>query len=306
MKNTKNLATKKGLLIFVALFILLYIIIYVVPKVSDIFTQTYIAEYGTLEVSRKTQCVFVRNEEVYKASTGGSVERQAEKGELLRQGSSVVTVAGSQQYNEKKGIVSYFYDGYENKLTSESMTTLTAGFLSEYKESAGVQDAASGTVEAGDVIFKIIDNNRWYLICWLDEDKSSIFQQGQNVTVDFGDGSQTVMEVMSVAKQEDEIQIIFSCNRNYEDFDKYRIKECTIISSSRSGIILNSDSIVEKDGVKGVYVVDKFNNANFTPVRILSSQGDKTVVEKNYFYDEKGKSVQTVKNYDEILKDGKQ
>ena len=42
MKKKKlNLTTKKGLIIFLALFIILYLIIYIVPKVFDIFTQTY-------------------------------------------------------------------------------------------------------------------------------------------------------------------------------------------------------------------------------------------------------------------------
>ncbi len=306
MKNTNNnLKTKKGLIIFLALVIILYVIIYVVPKVSDIFTQTYIAEYGTLEVSEKTECVFVRDETVYKAQSGGSVKQEAQEGTLLRVGSPVVSVGDSVQYNEKKGVVSYHYDGFESKATPETMTELGISFISEYKESAGVQETVSKTAESGNVIYKIIDNSCWYLVCWFDEDKASAFEEGRKVTVDFGDGNRIPMNVSSIAAQDNKVRVIFSCNRNYEDFDKYRIKECTIISSSYSGIILNTDSITEKDGVKGVYVVDKYNQANFTPIKILSSQNGKTVVEKNYFYDEEGKQVETVGTYAEILKSGK-
>ena len=37
---------------------------------------------------------------------------------------------------------------------------------------------------------------------------------------------------------------------------------------------------------------------------ILSEQNGKTVVEKNYFYDREGQRIDTVKNYDEIVKSG--
>jgi hypothetical protein len=80
------------------------------------------------------------------------------------------------------------------------------------------------------------------------------------------------------------------------------MKKCTLIASSVSGIFLETDSIVEEEGQKGVYVVDKLGNYNFTPVRILSSDGDVTVVEKNYFYDAEGYAVSTVQNYYTILR----
>ena len=67
-------------------------------------------------------------------------------------------------------------------------------------------------------------------------------------------------------------------------------------------ILLETDSIKEEDGVKGVYVINKLGDAVFTPVSILSSYQGQTVVEKNYFYDSEGEYVETVENYDEILK----
>ena len=94
-------------------------------------------------------------------------------------------------------------------------------------------------------------------------------------------------------------------NRYYKSFDRYRLKECALITSNQSGILLETDSIVESEGQKGVYVVDKLGNYNFTPIKILEQDGDVTVVEKNYFYNEEGISVETVKNYDKILRPGK-
>lgn len=307
MKKAKiNFTAKKGLIVFFILFILLYTIIYIVPTVFDIFTQTYIAEYGTLEVKEEATCVFVRDEKVYKAQSSGKVERKAESGDLLRSGEVVAALGGQDQINDMRGIVSYRYDGYEDRLNSENMTQLEKSFISEYKEAgSAVHDAATGTAEAGDVLFKMIDNSSWYLVCWMSEEKASIFTEGSSVSAKMDEADQIPMSVESIVKQGDSVQIILSCNRTYKDFDLYRIRTCEIVASAYSGIILNSDSIVEEDGVKGVYVVDKFNNENFVPVNILSSQGEKTVVEKNFFHDQDGNRVETISAYDEILKSGK-
>ena len=180
MKKAKiNFTAKKGLIVFFILFILLYTIIYIVPTVFDIFTQTYIAEYGTLEVKEEATCVFVRDEKVYKAQSSGKVERKAESGDLLRSGEVVAALGGQDQINDMRGIVSYRYDGYEDRLNSENMTQLEKSFISEYKEAgSAVHDAATGTAEAGDVLFKMIDNSSWYLVCWMSEEKASIFTEG--------------------------------------------------------------------------------------------------------------------------------
>ena len=307
MKKAKiNFTAKKGLIVFFILFILLYTIIYIVPTVFDIFTQTYIAEYGTLEVKEEATCVFVRDEKVYKAQSSGKVERKAESGDLLRSGEVVAALGGQDQINDMRGIVSYRYDGYEDRLNSENMTQLEKSFISEYKEAgSAVHDAATGAAEAGDVLFKMIDNSSWYLVCWMSEEKASIFTEGSSVSAKMDEADQIPMSVESIVKQGDSVQIILSCNRTYKDFDLYRIRTCEIVASAYSGIILNSDSIVEEDGVKGVYVVDKFNNENSVPVNILSSQGEKTVVEKNFFHDQDGNRVETISAYDEILKSGK-
>ena len=187
MKKT-SLKTKKGLIAFLALFILLYVIIYVVPKVSDIFTQTYIAQYGTLEVSRKEEAVVVRSEEVYKASAGGSLQRKTQGGQLLRAGNAAVTVAGSDQAVSGRGIVSYYYDGYESRITPDNMESLSESIISEFKEGEGVKDTASGTVEAGSVVFKLIDPSKWYLVFWSETDDAQVFSQGDSVLADMGDG----------------------------------------------------------------------------------------------------------------------
>ncbi len=304
------MTTKKGILLFAALFVLFYILIYVVPTVSDIFRQTYIAKYGTLDISCEAKCVFVRDEVVYNAPAGGAVDRNANEGDLVKAGNIIAKVGGKEVRNEETGVVSYCYDGYESKLSSENIAELKSDFFKKYKESDAKIQTASQKAELGETIFKIVDRSEWYLVFWLDKEEAELFTTGKRVSVDFGeddkDGSAAEdrlrMTVKSITAQGEEFQVILSCNRDYEAFDEYRIKDCTVITSSNSGLIINTDSIGEEDGLKGVYVVDKFGNANFTPIQIYSSHKNDTVIANDYFYDSKGYSIETVENYDEILK----
>lgn len=307
MKKTRiKLQPKSAAFLFLIVFAVLYGIIYIVPKVTDIFTQSYTAEYGTLEAVHEARCVIVRDEQVYKASVGGQVERKKEAGQLVRGDSLIVSVGGHEQYTDANGIVSYYYDGYESRLNTETLSTLNESFLEEYSQAQSREKGASSSkAETGDIIFKIIDNKQWFLVFWMEEDEAASFEEGSSVKAAFDDLDPVAMKVYSKTKQGEKYQLILSCNRSYEDFDRYRIKDCRLITSSYSGIILETGSIVEEDGVKGVYVINKLGKSVFTPVSILSSYKGKTVVEKNYYYDSEGQYVETVESYDEILKQGK-
>ena len=304
--KTKNNRLKLMLLAYAVVFVILYVIIYVVPRVSGIFLETYTAEYGTLEVSQESSDMAVRDEKLYVSDNGGAVSRAAAQGRLMRKNSHIVDVGGVKHYSQQKGIVSYYYDGLEGVYTPENMQTITEADLEltdEEKQTYAVRECSQGTVESGSPIFKIVDNKEWYLVCWLSAAEAEDIEAGRSITVEFDDGKQLKMKVMQVNPQGQNRQLILSCNRYYEKFDSIRSGTCRLIKSSKSGIIVDSDSIVEEDGQKGVYVMSKqLDEASFVPVKVLLSHGDKTVVEKNYFINVEGQKVSTVENYDEILK----
>ena len=294
------------LLAYAVVFVILYVIIYVVPRVSGIFLETYTAEYGTLEVSQESSYMAVRDEKLYVSDNGGAVSRAAAQGRLMRKNSHIVDVGGVKHYSQQKGIVSYYYDGLEGVYTPENMQTITEADLEltdEEKQTYAVRECSQDIVECGSPIFKIVDNKEWYLVCWLSAAEAEDIEAGRSITVEFDDGKQLKMKVMQVNPQGQNRQLILSCNRYYEKFDSIRSGTCRLIKSSKSGIIVDSDSIVEEDGQKGVYVMSKqLDEASFVPVKVLLSHGDKTVVEKNYFINAEGQKVSTVENYDEILK----
>ena len=302
-KTKKNTKAKIYVLGFLLLFAALYAYIYILPQVSDIFVDTYVAEYGTLASAVSADCLFVRDEQVYTASGAGTVKKVISQGKLVRKGTKVVTLSGKSCYTEERGVISYFYDGLEQSLRPDKLDSIAITSLEKAQEADfEVQSCKTKSAETGDKLFKVVDNEEWYLLAWLTAEEAEGIAEGGTVGVDFNDESCLKMKVKSVTAEEDKQKIVLSCNRYYEFFDQYRTKECRLIKYSKTGILLESSSIIEEDGQKGVYVKDKFGNYNFTPVRILGAEGDITAVEKNYYYDEDGQTVATVKNYDEILK----
>lgn len=303
MKTKKN-RKKILILAYATAFIILLVIIYVVPRVLNIFVETYTAQYGVLEQSTESRYVAVRDENLYTADNSGQVTRAVSQGALMRRNAHIADVGGISYYSQERGVISYYYDGLERVYTPQNMQSITeSDSKTDKEENYQLKKCAEGNAEGGSPIFKVVDNTAWYIVCWVDADEADSWAIGKEVTVEFEGSDQVKMEVYQCNSQGEKTQLILSCNRYYEKFDRIRMGECRIIKSSRSGIIIETDSITEEDGVTGVYVVSKkLDKTSFVPVKILLTSGDETVVEKNYFVNEDGEKVSTIENYDEILK----
>ena len=305
MMKTKKNKLKIMISAYALVFIVLFVIIYVVPRVSNIFMETYTAQYGILEQSTESSYIAVRTEKLYTSDNGGQVKRAVSQGALMRRNAHIADVGAVRYYSQERGIISYYYDGLESVFTPQNMQELTESNLdlNDKDKSYELKECESGNAQSGSPIFKVVDNTQWYIVCWVNADEADDWTPGKSVTVEFDKDDKIKMKVSQCNMQGEKLQLILSCNRYYEKFDRIRTGECRLIKASRSGIIIDSESITEEDGTAGVYVMSKkLDEATFVPVKILLSDGEKTVVEKNYFMDENGEKVTTIENYDEILK----
>ena len=340
---------RKKLIIASILFLIVvtvfYLRIYVAPRVSDIFVEDYTVEYGTLDVDAELDYLCVRQETIHTSDADGTVERQAESGDLVRSGQPVSAVNGYGYAPAERGLVSYLYDGLEDKYTPDNMSELTPDALEPPKDEEGnstysLKSCAESSVTAGSPLYKIIDSHAWYLVTWTDEESALEYEEGSRVTIEFDDEEKTQLRFLvyynqaereaaeaeyeedeaeetaetseeagegtgdAEAAQEPELkQVIFSCDRFYANEDKLRFGTARVISRKVSGIVIDTSSIVEEDGVRGVYVKNKYNDYVFTRISVIEEVRDKTVVESRTFYDpETDEMVSTVRNYDSVKK----
>ncbi|MDO4395509.1 MAG: HlyD family efflux transporter periplasmic adaptor subunit [Clostridia bacterium] len=322
MKKKKK---KPVIAIYLLILVVLYIIIYIIPKVSGALQPTYNITYGEMKLSDKTTGYVVRNEQLYVSGHGGSTNYYIKEGDLLRAGTTVMNVEGStegeargkysdilenigddaittESYNvEKGGVVCYYADGYESKLSSKTMRKKDKEFYSKLSQNSVIA-LNRKDVNEGEPVFKIVDRTRWYLVCYVPKDHRERYDIGGEVTVEL-DGTELDATVCSIKREDDENRIILTTDHFYDEFGKLRvIKNVELITYDQRGLLVENKSITEKKGQQGVYVQDKVGKASFVPIKVIKSDGEMSLVCDTIFYDDKGNETYTVEIYDEVLR----
>nr|WP_315024073.1 HlyD family efflux transporter periplasmic adaptor subunit [uncultured Aminipila sp.] len=318
---------RRGLLLYIIVLIALGIITELVPEVTGALTKTEILQYENMQITDEVTCYFVRKETVHLASNAGAINYYIEDGVKVRKNSKILDIApqslssdtskyadiitrlGSsdvtltQMNSAQNGIVSYYVDGYEGYFTPEKMDSL------KYKDIEGVKinpvNLTRKNTLAGEPLFKICEGNYWYMIAWVDPGNISKYEVGNSVKVDLPLG-QIKANIDKLVDQGDHWLVIMKTTMYYEDFAKIRSANANIITQDYSGIKVRNSSMTTKDGVVGVYIKSKNGDFVFKPVKIITSDGDYSLVYVSNFYDKDGKEVKTVEIYDEILKNPKQ
>ena len=325
MKKLKN----KGIILFLLAAVALYIAIYVVPSVPGFFDKTYVAEFGELTVFDEEPGYFVRSETVYLADASGNVRRLVDEDTLLRAGTPAVEVTtggepeeipedlqtAMDRFNGKVvrgegyrvaegGLVSFFFDGYEGVLDLEQAEKSRYGFFSSIGDDCVVK-LSGENVKEGYPVFKSIRNDIWYLVLYVSQDHLERYRVGRRVYVSVDrseeETSEVEMRVYSAAPESDKGKIILYTDNYLPRLGELRKAQVKVETSRTSGLIIQKDSIVEQDGVMGVFVKDATDEFNFTPVNILDSDDNTAVVSASSFYDEEGNYVYTIDPFDDIM-----
>lgn len=323
MARRKN----KLVLAFIIAVVVLYIVIYVIPGLNSALTPTYTVEYGELRVTDSVDACIVRNEQVYFSGKAGKANRYFKQGALVRRGSKVMDVSGKGGAKEKKfsdlrssikgearisasdlktkkeGILSYYADGYESRLTPDFMKKHNAEYYRKVRE-CDVIPLKRSTIAKGDPVFKIADRSLWYLVCYIPESSTSRYKVGSPVSAEIS-GTEIRGTIQSLKKEGDQQQLIIRTNYYLKGFAVKRSVPAKIITADNMGLLVYNSSISKKNGHKGVWVKQKTGDYKFVRIGIISTDGKKSVVYKSYFYDEKGKQITTLKSYDEVLRRGR-
>lgn len=321
---------RKPIYIFVLILIVLYIAIYVIPKATGLFDTTEVLEAGTLQVTEETTCYFVRDETVYEAGEAGKLDYKVEEGVHIRKGTRVLklTESGDEDASKKKaeekseykdvikrlgehvvrtvsceaqssGVLSYYADGYENFFSPDTMDQL------RYKNVKDLQIEASSLKRENamqtEPLFKICDNENWYLLCWVEAASIARYEVGNNLTVQLPDGDVTA-SIQNITEDGDQWKLTLRSNQYYETFAKSRIVQARLVSQEYDGLIVKNSAITTENGDVGVMVRQTSGDFTFTRIKVIASDGDYSVVEDGSFIGEDGNSVNTVNVYDEILK----
>lgn len=312
--------------IYLGLLTVCLVVLYAVPSVRGILERTYIAEYGELDVKDEVSAFIVRDEDVFVAKQSSDVNRLIEEGELVKAESAVVELSPREGddstaekgsfddivkelgksskmtesgYTSESGYVSYSVDGAEAELTTERMEELTKEDYKSLTDRRSKQTPKS-KCRQGEPVFKIVKNSKWYLVYYTDKENGARYSEGNYMYMDVA-GEDIRVRVYRVDELEEEMRVMLECKSFFEGFLDSRSMETTVTLKSAEGLILEEDSIVEKDGQTGVFVKNKIGEHVFKPVLIIASDDGKCVAYSDIYVDADGNFVETIATYDEII-----
>lgn len=312
--------------ILLALAILLLILITeVVPKVASSIRPTVTIEYGNLYIEDEVQCYALRNEVVYVAGSDVDVDFKIKEGKLIKVGTRVMKYSPKGDSNQengdsskaalkklgkrgvvvssgkavKKGVFTTYIDGYENYFKASSFEKISEEMATTH--SANLKDVKASSYSKYEPMYKIVDQSKWYIMCWIDSGDISRYYVGGRIDVNF-DGTSVPFDIEKIQEDGNRWKILLSSNRYYKDFAKFRTTKAKLVATDIDGILVPNESITTKDGEVGVYVEQKTGEYEFTKIKSYGSDGKYTVCAENIYYDAEGNLVETVKGFDEILK----
>lgn len=323
MKTKLSKKTKRIIAVYLAALLLLYIIVEVLPEVTDIFETTQTLEPGTLRIAYETTGYLIKDESVGIAPESGDIQYLVAVGTAVKKGYPIVSVTPdgesnqdarfgeymnkldgyeglSEEYNSPiSGVFSLTVDGYEDYFTPDKMDKIKR----ETVESLSYKSAnlERSSVIEGEPIYKVSNDDNWYVLCWVDKETAESYSEGRAVSLELPEGTVDA-SVHSVREDGDDYRVIFYLNVYYEAFCESRAVDMSIVTSDNEGLLVDNKCIVEKDGQQGVYVVDKNGDYVFTRISVISTDGEQSVIEDATFVDEEGNQVYTVDVYDEVLK----
>lgn len=226
---------------------------------------------------------------------------QSAKEEIIKQNKSIngAGIMPEDYVSQSNGVISYYIDGYESEFSPESMALLSREKVRGLN--IDVQNVTRETTLAKEPLYKVVDNQKWYAVFWVAPENIVKYEKGKKATINLPLG-QVEGKISDIIDDEGQWLVIMEFNRYYEEFAQIRKVDAEVVTSDYSGLIIRNESITSKDGQPGVYARDKSGEYVFKPVKIITSDGEWSLVEVSYFYTDDGTKVDTVNIYDEIIK----
>lgn len=318
--------TKKAIFIYLAVLMALYVVVEILPKVTDIFETTQVLEPGTLTLANETTGYFIKEEQVGIAAETGKLQYLEEEGAAVKKGHKIVSInadSGGEDRKEEKrfgeytgrlkgfegisdeytapisGVLTFTIDGYEDYFTVDNMMKIKRETVEGLHYESVNLDRAHAI--KGEPIYKISNDDSWYILCWVDKKNAESYYEGRSVTIELPEGSIDAV-VGNMKRDGEDFRVIFHSDVYYKTFGSSRAEDINIITSDNTGLKINNKCIIDRKGETGVYVKNKNGDYVFNRIKIIASDDKESVIEDATFIDEDGNQVYTVDVYDEVLK----
>ena len=190
------------------------------------------------------------------------------------------------------GVLCLSYDGMEKKLTPDKAEQVTEKQIGDAKTQY-ISKAKS--VAKGDPLFKIITDNKWYVVAYLPNNAVAGWEAGKTSrTLNMMTEEETYKisaDVESLTAGDKQTKVVFSSYEHMEDFMESRTISFSLEGTVTEGLKIPNDAIVEKSLLKiprscltesmgntGVLLV-KGSSTKFTDITAVTSDEDAVYIE---------------------------
>ena len=213
-------------------------------------------------------------------------------------------------YSQTAGIVSTTIDGLESKFSSKEVDKYT---ISDYKllkeKKITVKD--KNAVKVGNPIFKILEEQEWFIMFKVDNDRIDEIKEGDSISINLVKRNEKLKgTVVKLDKSKKETLLIVKFKDYLHKFHNERYIDLQLIKESYEGLKIHNSSIVEKEGVQGVFIKDVSGIVKFVPIKILGKDDEYSIIEEGLnsqieiMNNGKKELVTTLKLFDEVFLDG--
>lgn len=197
------------------------------------------------------------------------------------------------------GIVSYKFDGNEEKYNLESIDSISKEDIKSANNNLQETKKNEEKVKEGDTVARIINNNHIYIAVYIDKAESELFKINQDVTIALNNEKMST-KVEKMYKDGENIVVIFKINDQNMGICDTRVEEFDIIYKQIEGLKIPKESIKTVDGKQGVYVVnEQTQDVEFIELKGIEYEDDDFIFIDYYKNDIN--NIETVSLYDEII-----
>lgn len=213
-------------------------------------------------------------------------------------------------YAKEAGIISYKIDGYEEIFSFNSREEYGYSDFQALDRNLKT-DEGMEEVRSGDTIFKIMDNFQWYALLKVDNFKEiQEYEEGDSILLASDKlGEEFRGRIVNIKKEGRKASILCSFNSGFHKIYDERFLNFDIIKYKYMGYKIPSRAIVDKDGLKGVYIKEISGIVKFRPVEVIKEMDKFSYVNsgENNYIKVKGQEepVRTISKFDEIMLNNK-
>lgn len=268
--------------LFVILFIIIIFLILAIQIFGAANFKTVLASQGEVIDGFWSEVLILRDEKVVKSPFSGKVELFVGEGNRLSAGEKLLKIRSSLQeqfiFNSEAGIVSFAFDGLENKINISNLKSINLNKIDSYK--GDYHHLLTGDmVSKNEPLYRVINNFKLYLIVEVPKKQLDRFSLNELIFL-APKNSENLFKarIIDIRHNLNESYFYIAVDRFIPEWINRRRINLNIIKNIYRGIKIPRKAVFNLPSGKGVLKVSGYNKYDFQKVDIVDGNEKNVIV----------------------------